>query len=140
LKTLTFCQFFFAANQTLAQTSTVQFELTRIVNRTAGLSTSDPITYSGLWQPMPIVQTLSDDLFFAKQGEHLRYLSAQTNMIVQWSETPFYVKNTREPIARRTEIIFQNILLTTVALELFGLVFLIFKLICLPFFNIVYQK
>ena len=89
---------------------------------------------------MSIVQTLSDDLFFARQGEHLRYLSAQTNIIVQLSETPFYVKNTQDPIARRTEIIFHNILFTTVALELFGLVFLIFKLIFLPFFSLVYQK
>lgn len=50
------------------------------------------------------------------------------------------MKNTQDPIARRTEIIFNNILFTTVALELFGLVFLIFKLIFLPFFNLVYQK
>ena len=141
LEALTFCQFSFTANQMLAQTSIVQFELTRIINRTAGLSTSDSITYSGLWHPMSIVQTLSDDLFFEMQGEHLRYLSAQANIIVQLSGTPFYVKNTQDPIARRTEIIiFHNILFTTVALELFGLVFLIFKLIFLPLFSLVYQN
>ncbi len=51
------------------------------------------------------------------------------------SETSFYIKNNQAPIAKRPEIVFHNLLFTIVFLEIFGLVFLLFKLIFIPLFE-----
>lgn len=104
------------------------------------MSSSDDVTFSGLWQPASTVQTLSDELLYKKIGGFLRYLPVQTNLVVQLTETPFYIQNIQEPIARRTEIIFHNILFTIVVLELFGLIFLLFKLLFFPLIDLVYRQ
>ena len=52
------------------------------------------------------------------------------NIII--SEASFFVKNRQSPIAKQPEVIFHNLLFTIVCLELFGLIFLLFKLALLP--------
>ncbi|CAF4264928.1 unnamed protein product, partial [Rotaria magnacalcarata] len=49
-------------------------------------------------------------------------------------------RNSQEPIARPNEIIFQTVLFSMLCLELFGLLFLIFKLLISPFIPIVVQR
>lgn len=58
-----------------------------------------------------------------------------TILTISISETAFYIKNNQAPIAKRQEIIFHNLLFTIVCLDIFGLIFLIFKLILIPLFE-----
>ena len=61
----------------------------------------------------------------------------QTNVSVTVSKTVFYVSNVQEPIARQAEIVFRTLLFTIVVLEVFGLLFLIIKLLIAPLSRII---
>ncbi|CAF1129062.1 unnamed protein product, partial [Didymodactylos carnosus] len=110
---LDFCQFFenIDDRSAFAKLSTIELKLTKVINKTVGLSAVDEDQFSGLWIPTFNIQTtITDELYYSQQGDYLRYLPAQTSLIVQLSETQFYIKNIQEPIARQAEIIFHNIL------------------------------
>jgi hypothetical protein len=94
LKQLGFCQFFYTTNQTLAQTSIISLELTRVINRTEPLSSNGLTICSGLWQPASTVENLSDQLLYEKTGDYLRYSTVQTKLIVQLTKASFYVRKT----------------------------------------------
>jgi hypothetical protein len=113
LRQFDFCQFFSTVNQTLASLPYVSVQMTKVINRTAAFSSNDPIRYAGLWLPTLTIQPLSDQLLYHQQGDYLRYLIYQTVLVIDVSETNFYVKNTQEPIARQTEIIFHTVLFTS---------------------------
>ncbi|CAF1142632.1 unnamed protein product [Didymodactylos carnosus] len=132
IQQLNFCKFFYTPNQTLAYSSSIDLQLTKVINETEGLSDSDKTLYSGLWVPTFIINTLSDQLLYSQHGEYLRYFSTQTTLLVTVSETQFYIQNTQSPIARLSEVIFHNLLFTIVCLEIFGLIFLIIKLLFVP--------
>jgi len=53
------------------------------------------------------------------------------------SESSYYIKNHQLPIAKLREIIFHNLLFILVYLEIFRLIFLLFKLIIVPQLNFV---
>jgi hypothetical protein len=74
--------------------------------------------------------------FLKKLDIHL-YQRTYTNITI---ESLFYVSNQQQPIARESEIIFRNLLFTIVLLELFGLLFLVIKLLMNPLFNIIYRR
>ncbi|CAF1355493.1 unnamed protein product [Didymodactylos carnosus] len=131
---LNFCQFFYTANQTLAHSSSIDLQLTKVINETDGLSASDKTLYSGLWVPTFTVNTISDQLLYSQQGEYLRYFSTRTTLLITVGETQFYIQNTQSPIAKQTEIVFHNLLFTIVCLEIFGLIFLVIKLLFVPLF------
>jgi hypothetical protein len=107
-------------------------QMTKVINRTEGLSSDDPNLYSGIWIPTITVKSLNDRAAYTQRGQYLRYLVSQQIVLLEISETQFFIRNTQEPIARAGEILFHNILFSTVCLELFGLAFLIFKLALLP--------
>jgi len=56
------------------------------------------------------------------------------------TETPYYILNSQSPIARLPEIIFHDFLFTIMILELFGLMFLIFKLAIIPIIFVFIRK
>ncbi len=60
-------------------------------------------------------------------------------MIIQLTESEFFVENKQEPIARKFEILFHNVLFLGITIELFGLAFLISKLIFLPIARFIYN-
>ncbi|CAF1282790.1 unnamed protein product, partial [Didymodactylos carnosus] len=64
---LNFCQFFYTANQTLAHSSSIELQLTKVINETDGLSENDKTLYSGLWIPTFTVNTISDQLLYSEQ-------------------------------------------------------------------------
>ncbi|CAF3714777.1 unnamed protein product [Rotaria sordida] len=129
---LDYCQLFYTSDQTLSQTIEINFALTKVINRTESLDYSDSTNYSGIWIPTSSNGSLNDRLTYLQQGAFLRYLSTQHILIISFSETEFYVINKQEPIARRGEIIFHNILFTTTIIGIFALGFLLFKLIFTP--------
>ena len=88
--------------------------------------------YSALWSP---VSTTSTSDLFLTYGDYIYYGLLKTSFLISISETTYYVMNVQQPIAKKAEIIFHNLLFTIVCLELFGLIFIAMKLICLPLFN-----
>jgi hypothetical protein len=55
-----------------------------------------------------------------------------TTLTIINSETSFCIRNHQSPIAKQPEIVFHNLLFTIVCLEIFGLIFLFFKLALFP--------
>ncbi len=113
LKELRFCQFYYIENETLTINPTIGIEMTKVVNRTVGYTASDDITLSGIWIPTLTTSTLSDVLFFDESDEYIRYLSDRVTLVVDITESEFFVKNTQEPIARQQEIVLRTILFTS---------------------------
>ncbi|CAF4582444.1 unnamed protein product, partial [Didymodactylos carnosus] len=64
---LNFCQFFYTPNQTIAHSSSIELQLTKVINETDGLSENDKTLYSGLWIPTFTVNTISDQLLYSEQ-------------------------------------------------------------------------
>jgi hypothetical protein len=124
----------------MPQTTYINLDFTKSINRTEALVRSDPVTYSGIWIPTFTIKSLNDQFAYDQQGTYIRYLSFQHILFIDFSETQFYIKNAQEPISRSGEIIFHNILFSTVCIELFGLAFLIFKLALLPLLQLTVFK
>ncbi|CAF3119319.1 unnamed protein product, partial [Rotaria sp. Silwood2] len=104
------CQFFYTPNETLTKDLTVNVKMTKVINRTAGLTILDNTTYTGLWLPSFIANTLTDELFFSLGADYLRYLPKKTTLVIVITESEFYMKNTQEPIAGQYEIAFSTVL------------------------------
>lgn len=117
----------------LAQTLPVVMTITKVINETA-LMDSEENNYTGIY--VPTYET-DPNSFFLTEGQYVRSVSTGTVFTISISETPYYVKNRQIPIARRGEIIFHNLLFTVVCLEIFGLVFLMCKLILEPLFHLI---
>lgn len=127
-----YCQLFFTVDQTLGQTTTIDLTLTKVINRTESLDYSGRVNYSGIWIPTSTHGSLNDHIVYQQRGKFLRYLSTQHTLIIDFSETNFYVINKQEPISRMGEIFFHNILFTTTIIGIFALAFLVFKLTFMP--------
>ncbi|CAF1626652.1 unnamed protein product [Adineta ricciae] len=132
LQQLEFCQLFYVNNQTLTMNPIFAVKMTKIVNETAGFTVADDNTFSGRWIPSLTIDTLTDTLLFDENGEYIRYLFDRFTLLIEITESEFFVKNIQEPIARHTEIVLHTILFSIVFLDLFGLMFLIVKLAIVP--------
>ena len=99
-----------------------------------------PTKSSGIWQPMFIGSELSDQRLYNRQGEYHRYLNTQTVLTIIFDENHFYLENNQSPVARRAEIHFHTVLFISMALEMFALTFLIFKLLFVPLFRLVERR
>jgi hypothetical protein len=124
-------------DQVLAPSTLFSLELTQIVNRTAPMDSNGLATYSAIWSSSFSVNT---DELFSEETRYTLFQRTYTNVTVTIDESIFYVSNVQEPIARHTEIIFHNLLFTIVVLELFGLFFLLIKLLLVPLFHIFLTK
>jgi hypothetical protein len=120
LQELHFCQFFYTDNETLTINPTISVKMTKVVNQTLGYAVSDDITFRGIWVPTLTETTLSDVLLFVESGEYIRYLSDRVTLVVDITESEFFMKNTEEPIARHNEIVFHTILFTSNSLSLYS--------------------
>ena len=116
-------------DQVLAPSTLFNLQLTPIINQTAPLSTDGVPTFSAIWSSSFDVKT---DELFASETRYTFFQRMQTNVTVTVEKTVFYVSNVEEPIARQTEIVFRTLLFTIVVLEVFGLLFLIMKLLIIP--------
>ena len=104
---LDFCQFLYTENQTMAIDSTVHIEMTKVVNRTADMHTDDNSSFTALWLPTLTTHLHSDE------DEPYHYMNLRRTLVVDISESKFFMKNTQEPIARPYEIIFNTILFSS---------------------------
>ena len=108
-------------------------DIFQVINETESMNGGDDSKYQGIWYPTFVVD--QNQIFLSEQ----KYMTAtdlsQTTLSITISETSFYIQNHQAPIAKRPEIVFHNLLFTIVCLEIFGLVFLLFKLIFIPLFE-----
>lgn len=111
-----------------------------MINRAANLIQGEPTKSSGIWQPIFIGAELSDQKLYDRQGEYHRYLSTNTVLTITLSENHFYLDNNQSPLARKAEVNFHTVLFVSLALEIFGLTFLIFKLIFVPLFRLIESR
>lgn len=116
-------------DEVLAPSTIFSLELTQIINRTAPLSSDGSSNHSGVWLSTFKVE---EDQLFIGETRYTYYQRTYTNITVTIDQSLFYVSNVQEPIARQTEVIFHSLLFTNVVLELFGLLFLVNKLIIIP--------
>jgi hypothetical protein len=114
----------------------VTISLTKVVNETLSIDGDDSI-FGGIYIP---TFTVDQNSLFFTGDQFVRSTLTSTTLKLVLSETPYYVKNLQQPIAKSSEIIFQNLLFITVCLELFGLLFLSYKLLFKPFYVSLLKK
>ena len=136
LKELNFYQPFFKIGQILARNLPITISLTKVVNETLAMDGGESI-FGGIYIP---TFTVDYNSLFYNADQFVRSTLTLTTLSLVLSETPYYVKNLQQPIAKPSEIIFQNLLFITVCLELFGLLFLSYKLIFKPLYMTVLNK
>lgn len=124
-------------DEVLASSVVFSIELTQIINRTAPLAGDGLSRYSGIWLSSFKVE---EDQVFLGETRYTYYQRSFTNITVIIDQSLFYVNNVQEPIARKTEVIFHSLLFTNVVLELFGLLFLVNKLIIIPAFHKISER
>jgi len=135
LKDLVFAQVLLLSNRVLTQQPSCTLQLTSLINRTYPLNADGTTQLSALWLP---VFSGSLDEMFVDESEYKYATSSSTALSIVISEASYYMMNTQRPIADGDEIIFTNLLFTILCLEIFGLGFLIFKLIIIPFIKWIY--
>ena len=127
---LGFSRTFNQSDRMLGQNAEFVLQLTKVINDTLPLVTGDDNTLRGLWIDSFTVNYYES--FYSNND----YLNAQvmpsTNITLTISETPYFILNLEEPMARLPQLIFHNFLFTTMIIELFGLVFLLFNLAIIP--------
>ncbi len=121
----------------LAPSVTFSVQMSQIVNQTHPLDSDGLTIYSAIWFA---TYTARIDELFVREDRYSFFTRTQTNLSATISESIYYVKNEQEPIARQTEVIFHNLLFTIVVLELFGLLFLIFKLLVAPLVRFLHER
>ena len=136
LKELNFIQAFYKIGQILARDLPVTVSLTKVVNETLALDGGDS-DFGGIYIP---TFTVDYNSLFYTADQFVRSTLTVTTLSLILSETPYYVKNLQQPIAKPSEIVFQNLLFITVCLELFGLIFLMYKMLFKPFYYYLIKK
>lgn len=104
---MTFCQFLSPNNDTLAIDSSVQIEMTKVINRTANMANNDNLSFTGLWLPTLTTHLLSEE------DEPFHYTKLQMTLLIDITQSKFYMKNIQEPIARSYDITFNTILFSS---------------------------
>jgi hypothetical protein len=124
-------------DQVLAESIVFPIELTQIVNQTDPLNSDGLSIFSAIWS---YSFSVNSDELFTNESRYTFFYRTQTNISVTIAQNIFYVSNLQQPIARQTEVIFRSLLFTIVVLEVFGLVFLLVKLLIIPVFHIILNR
>jgi hypothetical protein len=119
-------------DQVLAESTVFSIELTQIVNQTDPLDSDGLSTFSAIWS---YSFSVDSDQLFTNESRYTFFYRTQTNISITIGQNIFYVSNLQQPIARQTEVIFHSLLFTIVVLEVFGLIFLLLKLLFIPVFR-----
>jgi hypothetical protein len=129
LAELAFAQTFTVAGRLLTQQPSCTLQLIKVINQTYPLSEGGTTQFNGIWLPS---FSANLDQMFVDESEYMHATSSNTILSITIDETPYYMQNIQKPITDEAELIFTNLLFTIVCLEIFGLAFLLFKLILLP--------
>jgi hypothetical protein len=137
VQALGFMQSYSVSNRVLSQNPSLQLQFIRLINSTEPLVDGQATLFSALW--VPTFSYVSDQLFLT-ETQYVGNTALQTLFTISLSEKAYYVLNTQSPIAKEAEVVFHSILFTIVCLEMFGLLFLIFKLLFVPLFKYIAAK
>jgi hypothetical protein len=130
LQELNFSYPFNYSNRTTTQNPMVTIQLIKLINLTLPLSNDGNNQYSALWIPTFIKN--DDQLFYTESDFQLYHVLDNTILTIQITEATYYILNQQSPITKPTEVIFTDILFTTMCIELFALTFLFYKLAIAP--------
>ncbi len=108
------------------------------MNETESMASVEESDFEGIWYPTFVVD--KNQMFLSQQTYLTTADLLQTTLVIVISETPFYIKNHQSPITKKPEVIFHNLLFTIVCLEIFGLVFMLFKLLLIPVFEFIQAR
>jgi hypothetical protein len=126
---LVFAQTLSVSGSLLTQQPSCTLQITKVINRTYPLAEDGESELSAIW--LPIISENLDEMF-VDESEYNYATSSSIVISIMISETTYYVSNVQRPITDEDELIFTNLLFTIVCLEIFGMGFLIFKLIIIP--------
>ena len=140
LRALDFCEFFGTDNQTIGHSPDIQMMLTKVINKTEPLVHGDRTFFTGLFVPTISQEGISDEFSYRLQGDHVRYLSSSSRLMIDLSETSYFVLNLQEPIVRQSEMTLHTLLFTFAVLELFSFGFLLFKILIIPFIRFLVRQ
>ena len=126
---LRFAKTLSVSRRLLTQQPSISLQLTKVINHTYPLEDDGKAEFSALWLP---TVSGSLDRMFVDESKYAYGTSSSTVLSIVISETSYYTLNTQWPITSEDELIFSNLLFTIVCLEIFGLGFLIFKLMIIP--------
>ena len=129
LHNLRFSQPLSMPDRLLTQQPSCAIHLIKVINRTYPLRENTETRFSAVW--LPTISRSLDQMFVDAQ-EYQYATSSSTILSIVINETPYYISNIQRPITDEDELIFTNLLFTIVCLEIFGLGFLIAKLIIIP--------
>jgi hypothetical protein len=138
LKGLNFSQTFSQTAVMLGQTVNLSMKLTKVINQTLPLVDDDLEEFDGLWIGSFTINYYDS---FVSETDYMLATStplSETTLIMTIAETDHYILNVEEPIAKQGEVIFHDLLFTIVVLEIFGIIFLIFKLMLIPLFSFIF--
>jgi len=129
LHELDVCTLFYTNNQTIGLSTGFTVRLIKVINVTKPLKRNDITYYDGRWAPfIAYTDILSDESYFAEKGEYLRHASKQTTVNIQFKEEIYFVQNNQSPIIRRGALFFHTVLFSFSLIEMFAMVFLLYKL------------
>ena len=130
LRELNFRQAYWKNEHVLSRTLPVALSLTKVINETEPME-GDQSDFTGIYIP---TFTVDMNSLFVTIDQYIRSALVLTTLSIDITETSYYVKNSQEPIARHSEIIFRDVLFSLCCLELFGLAFLAYKLAFKPLY------
>jgi hypothetical protein len=136
LKDLQFYESFWKNGHILSEALLVAIALTKVINETQRMS-GDESDFGGIYVP---TFTADEHSLAVSNAQYIRSKLKSTTLKIEITETSYYVKNLQQPIARHFEIIFRNLLFTVVCLEIFGLLFILYKIVFKPFHRLVIRK
>ncbi|CAF4363247.1 unnamed protein product [Rotaria sp. Silwood2] len=119
LRELDVCNLFYTENQTIGLTTNFNVRLIKVINITEPLKGNDKIIFDGRWAPTTkYVDDLSDELYFEKDGQYLRYASHTTKLIVRFKEETYFLENKQSPIVRLQALVFHTLLFFSLIIEI----------------------
>ena len=129
LRELDVCTLFYKDNQTIGLSTDFTVRLIKIINNTEPLRPDDNETYDGRWAPyISYVDDLSDEHYFKKDGEYLRYTSPETTFTVRFKEEVYFLENNQSPIIRRYELIFHTFIFGFLLIDIFAMMIVVYRL------------
>ncbi|CAF3360232.1 unnamed protein product [Rotaria socialis] len=126
---LDFSQAFSVSGRILSHQPSFAVQLSKLMNRTYPLDENDATEFSAIWTAYT---SYDIDQNFIDENDYKYVTSLGTTVTVSISEASYYISNTQRPITDQAELIFTDLLFTIVCVEIFGLLFLIVRLIIIP--------
>ena len=127
------CTLFYTDDQTIGLTNNFNVHLIKVINITEPLKVKDETNYTGRWAPyIKYTGDLSDEHYFKRDGQYLRYTPLITTFNVEFNEEFYFLLNNQSPIVHLYELIFHTFLFNFLIIDIVAMVFVIYKLWCRP--------